>query len=49
MLAFVEGIAGNSPLAREFRGHFRTHVMPLVNPDGVDLGATQHQRRRPEP
>jgi predicted deacylase len=38
LLAFVEELAGDSPLAQEFREHFRVHVIPLVNPDGVDLG-----------
>jgi cytosolic carboxypeptidase protein 6 len=42
LVAFVEEIAGDSPLAREFRRHFRTHVVPLVNPDGVDLGHWRH-------
>jgi cytosolic carboxypeptidase protein 6 len=42
LVAFVEEIAGDSPLAREFRRRFRTHVVPLVNPDCVDLGHWRH-------
>lgn len=42
LLPFVETLAGDSPLAREFRQHFRIHVIPLVNPDGVDLGHWRH-------
>lgn len=42
LLSFVEEMAGNSSLAREFRNHFRVHVVPLVNPDGVDLGHWRH-------
>lgn len=42
LLAFVGEIAGDSPLAREFRGRFQVRVVPLVNPDGVDLGHWRH-------
>lgn len=42
LLAFVEELAGASPLAQEFRENFQTHVIPLVNPDGVDLGHWRH-------
>ncbi len=42
LLAFVEELAGDSPLAQEFREDFRVHVIPLVNPDGVDLGHWRH-------
>jgi hypothetical protein len=42
LLAFVEELAGDSPLAQEFRENFRVHVIPLVNPDGVDLGHWRH-------
>jgi len=42
LLRFVEELAGDSPLAREFRENFRVHVIPLVNPDGVDLGHWRH-------
>jgi predicted deacylase len=38
----VEELAGDSPLAREFREYFQVHVIPLVNPDGVDLGHWRH-------
>ena len=42
LLRFVEEIAGDSPLAREFRQAFRVSVVPIVNPDGVDLGHWRH-------
>ena len=42
MVRFVEELAGDSPLAREFRRSFQVHVVPLVNPDGVDLGFWRH-------
>jgi cytosolic carboxypeptidase protein 6 len=42
LVAFVEEITGNSPLAHEFRRHFRTHIVPIMNPDGVDLGHWRH-------
>ena len=42
LLAFVEEMAGESPLAQEFRESFRVHVIPIVNPDGVDLGHWRH-------
>jgi predicted deacylase len=45
LVRFVEELAAGSPLAREFREHFRVHVVPLVNPDGVDLGHWRHNAR----
>ena len=42
LLGFVEELASSTPLAREFREHFRVHVVPLVNPDGLDLGHWRH-------
>jgi cytosolic carboxypeptidase protein 6 len=42
LVAFAGELAGGSPLAREFRRHFRTHIVPVVNPDGVDLGHWRH-------
>lgn len=42
LLRFVEELAGDSELAREFRRRFRIHVFPVVNPDGVDLGHWRH-------
>jgi hypothetical protein len=42
LLAFVGELAGDSPMAQEFRESFRVHVIPLVNPDGVDLGHWRH-------
>ena len=42
LLSFVEELVGGSPLAREFRERFLVHVVPLMNPDGVDLGHWRH-------
>lgn len=42
LVAFVEEMLGDSPLARDFRDRFRIHVVPLMNPDGVDLGHWRH-------
>ena len=42
LLSFAEELTGDSPLAQEFREHFQVHVIPLVNPDGVDLGHWRH-------
>jgi cytosolic carboxypeptidase protein 6 len=39
---FVEELAADSPLARRFRERFQVLVVPLVNPDGVDLGHWRH-------
>lgn len=38
LLSFMDTIAGNSKLARQFRREFQTVVIPLVNPDGVAHG-----------
>lgn len=42
LMRFVEEIAGDSPIAREFRKEFHMVVMPLLNPDGVDAGHWRH-------
>ncbi len=42
LVRFVEELAGDTPLAVQFRRHFRVHVVPVVNPDGVDLGHWRH-------
>lgn len=42
LIHFVENLAGDSDLAREFRRHFQTVVIPLMNPDGVDRGHWRH-------
>lgn len=42
LVPFVEEVLGDSPLAEEFRRNFRIHVVPLMNPDGVDLGHWRH-------
>lgn len=42
MRSFVETLAGNSKLARQFRKEYTIYVVPLMNPDGVDLGHWRH-------
>ncbi len=42
MVSFVETLAGNGRQAKKFRKHFRTIVVPLMNPDGVDNGHWRH-------
>ncbi len=42
LMAFVETLAGDSPLAGRFRKRFLTLVVPLVNPDGLDAGHWRH-------
>lgn len=38
LVAFVETLTADTAAAREFRREFRTVVMPLLNPDGVEEG-----------
>jgi hypothetical protein len=38
LMRFVDELAGNSRLARQYRREFQTIVLPLVNPDGVEHG-----------
>jgi hypothetical protein len=42
MKAFVEALADTTPEASTFRDQYTTYVIPLVNPDGVDLGNWRH-------
>jgi hypothetical protein len=42
LVAFLEEMLGDSPLAQDFRSRFRIHVVPLMNPDGVELGHWRH-------
>lgn len=42
LVPFMEEVLGDSPLAEAFRTSFRIHVVPLMNPDGVDLGHWRH-------
>lgn len=42
MLAFVETVLSNTTLAQEFRQQFKILILPLLNPDGVDLGFWRH-------
>ncbi len=42
MQSFIETIAGNSKLARDFRKDCGIYVVPLMNPDGVDAGHWRH-------
>jgi cytosolic carboxypeptidase protein 6 len=42
LLPFVETLAADTPLARQFRKKFNILVVPLINPDGVDAGHWRH-------
>lgn len=42
MCSFVEMISSDQPIAVEFRKVFNTYVVPMVNPDGVDMGHWRH-------
>lgn len=42
LLPFVETLAGDTPLAKEFRQKFRVFIAPCMNPDGVDGGHWRH-------
>jgi len=42
MQAFVETLAGPTPLAQQFRKDWTIYVVPLMNPDGVDGGFWRH-------
>lgn len=42
MISFVETISRDSRLAERFRSKFRTIVVPVMNPDGVDNGHWRH-------
>ncbi len=42
LMPFTEVLAGETPLAKEYRKHFRTIVIPLMNPDGVREGHWRH-------
>lgn len=42
MKSFVETISSDSDLSKKFRKKFKTYVVPLMNPDGVDNGHWRH-------
>ena len=42
LMGFVEALAGDTPLARDFRKNFRVLLVPLLNPDGVANGHWRH-------
>jgi len=42
LVAFLETLLSDDPLAVAFRERFRVLAVPLVNPDGVDLGHWRH-------
>lgn len=42
MMTFVEKLADDSELSRRFREKFKTWVVPLMNPDGVNEGHWRH-------
>ena len=42
MKSFIETLAGDSKLARRFRKEYTVYAVPLMNPDGVDMGHWRH-------
>ena len=42
MQAFVDILLDDSRLSKSYREKYRTIVMPIMNPDGVDLGHWRH-------
>lgn len=42
LIRFVETLVADTPLARDFRKKFAVLLVPLVNPDGVELGHWRH-------
>ena len=42
LLRFIETVVADTPLARDFRRRFAVLLVPLVNPDGVELGHWRH-------
>ncbi|MBN1650313.1 MAG: hypothetical protein JW857_03225 [Bacteroidales bacterium] len=42
MKAFVEKLSEDQSLNQKFREKYKTFVIPLLNPDGVDLGHWRH-------
>jgi len=45
MKAFLEAITGDSETAKIFRTNYKTVVIPLVNPDGIDNGHWRHNNK----
>ena len=45
LMAFVETLCSEEAVAVSFRRRFRTVVLPLLNPDGVDLGHWRHNAK----
>lgn len=45
LMAFIEAISGDSQLAKWFRQNYQVVALPLLNPDGVDLGHWRHNSR----
>ena len=42
MKSFIETLAGDSEQAQKFRTEYTMYAVPLMNPDGVDLGHWRH-------
>ncbi len=42
MQAFVDVLLEDTELSKSYRQKYRTIVMPIINPDGVDLGHWRH-------
>ena len=44
MQAFIDEILADHKLAQDFRQKYRILVIPMINPDGVDLGHWRHNQ-----
>lgn len=44
MKSFIETIASDTRLAKDFRKTYNLYVVPLMNPDGVDNGHWRHNK-----
>lgn len=42
LMRFVEALVSDTPLACSFRQEFIVHLVPLINPDGVEQGHWRH-------
>ena len=42
MKSFIETLSGDTKMARKFRKKYTVYAVPLMNPDGVDMGHWRH-------